>query len=242
MGRMTIHIRETDLFTPVEKYFLKKGYEVHGEVNDCDVVAIKKEELIIIELKKSLNLEVIVQASKRQKLTKHVYIAVIAPKISIHARKKRDLKHLLRRLEVGLLTVDFTKNEPFIEEELSPRPFNREKSMRQSEQRKNKLLHEVAGRHKNMNIGGSHQQEIMTAYKEISIYIAYLLHTNGPLSAKQLRALGTDERTYNVLYNNYYGWFSRVRRGVYTLTTLGKKEYQQYEQVVRYYASRKQID
>lgn len=235
---MTIHIQETDLFIPVEKYFLKKGYEVHGEVNDCDVVAIKKEEMIIIELKKTLRLDVVIQATKRQKLTEDVYIAIVAPKISIHARKNRDLKHMLRRLEIGILTVDFTKDEPLIEEVLSPTPFNRKKSMRQSEKRKHKLLQEIAGRHKNMNVGGSHQKEIMTAYKEMSIYIAYVLHTYGPLSAKQLRAFGTNERTYNILYNNYYGWFSRVSRGVYELTSLGKKEYQQYEQVVRYYASR----
>lgn len=231
-------MKETDLFSPVEKYFLNKGYKVHGEVNDCDVVAIKEEEPVIIELKKNLGLEVIVQATKRQKLTNHVYIAVIAPNISIHARKKRDLKHMLRRLEIGLLTVDFTKDKPLVKEELSPASFDRKRSMRQSEKRKNKLLQEVAGRHTNMNVGGSHQQKIMTAYKEMSIYIAFLLHTKGPLSAKQLRNLGTNDHTYKILYNNHYDWFTRVSRGVYGLTPLGEKEYQHYEQVVLHYASR----
>lgn len=235
---MTIQIKETDLFLPIEKYFSKKGYEVHGEVNDCDVVAIKDAEIVIVELKKNLGLEVIIQATKRQKLTKHVYIAVTAPKVSIHARKKRDIKHLLRRLEVGLLTVDMTKDTPVVIEEISPTSFNRKKSMGQSEKRKKKLLKEIEGRHTNMNIGGSHQQKIMTAYKEMSIFIAYILHTHGPLSAKQLQDYGTNQQTYNILYNNYYGWFIRVSRGVYALTPKGKEEYQPYDQVVQHYVTR----
>lgn len=228
-------LQEVDLYAPIEKYFAEQGFDVHGEVNDCDVVAIKKEQVVIIELKKSLQLEVIMQAVKRQRLTNEVYIAVIAPKISLKSRKKNDLRHLLRRLEVGLLTVDFTEEEPVVTQILSPKPFNKQRSIQQSKRSKDKLLAEIAGRHTNLNVGGSHQTEIMTAYREMCVFIACCLNKFGPMSAKQLKEIGTNEKTYSILYKNYYGWFTRVHQGIYNLTEQGKNEFKVYEHVVTYY-------
>lgn len=236
---MSDRFKEIDLFEPVKKYFIEQGFEVFAEVNDCDVVAVKEEEIVIIELKKALQLEVIIQAVKRQRLTNNVYIAVIAPKVSLKSRKKSDLRHMLRRLEIGLLTVDFSKKDP-VTCVLSPKPFNRKRSVQQSKKSRDKLLREIAGRHTNMNIGGSHQTELMTAYREMNIFISCLLDQFGPMSAKQLRTYGTNDKTYTILYNNYYGWFTRVSKGVYGLTEVGKKEYNTYEKVVKHYE--KQIE
>ncbi len=232
---MLHHIKEIDLYKPIETYFSEQGFEVHGEVKDCDVVAVKDDRMIIIELKKVLQLEVIIQATKRQRLTDHVYIAIAEPKISLKSRKKSDLRHLLRRLEIGLLTVNLNQETPHVAEILSPKPFNRDRSMQQSKRTRNKLRTEIAGRHKNMNVGGSHQTEIMTAYREMCIFIACCLEQFGPMSAKQLKEIGTNEKTYSILYNNYYGWFTRESRGVYSLTEEGKREYKTYEQVAHHY-------
>ena len=75
----------------------------------------------------------------------------------------------------------------------------------------------------------------MTAYKEISIQIAFYLDYLGPLSAKDLQKLSTGDRTYGILYNDYYKWFQRVGRGVYDLTDLGRKEYQTYPEIIKLY-------
>src|SRR5699024_3184699 len=60
---------EIDLYMPVQAYFEKLGYTVQAEVNDCDVVAYKDDSLIIIELKLNLNITLLMQAAKRQKIT-----------------------------------------------------------------------------------------------------------------------------------------------------------------------------
>lgn len=232
---MTQHIKEVDLFEPIEMYFKAQGYDVYGEVRDCDVVARKDEKLVIIELKKTFQLDVIVQAAKRQRLTEDVYIAVLAPKISFHSRKKSDLRHLIRRLGLGLLIVSFKDGRGSVEQVMAPKPFNRQQSMAQSKRSQQKLHAEIDGRHKNLNIGGSHQSEIMTAYREMNIFIAVCLDQYGPLSAKQLQEIGTGKNTYSILYKNYYGWFTRVDKGVYDLTLKGKDTYQMYGQVVAYY-------
>ncbi|MED0668610.1 hypothetical protein P4T04_20205, partial [Bacillus badius] len=98
-------IYEVDLYEPLVKYFTKLGYEVKGEVKHCDLTAVKDDELIIVEMKRHLSVELLVQATKRQRLTELVYIAVPKPKFSLFSRKWKDICHLVRRLECGLLLV-----------------------------------------------------------------------------------------------------------------------------------------
>ena len=100
---------EVDLYKPVKDFFTAEGYDVYGEVNDCDVVAVKEDELIIVELKLRLNLELVMQATKRQRLSDQVYVAIPKPKLSFRSQKWRDICYLMRRLEVGLLLVSLNK-------------------------------------------------------------------------------------------------------------------------------------
>ena len=76
-------MKETDLYLPLKKFLEKQGYEVKAEVENCDVVAVKvpagnekAQPPTIIELKLSLNLEVILQAVDRLILSPVVYIGV----------------------------------------------------------------------------------------------------------------------------------------------------------------------
>lgn len=78
----------------------------------------------------------------------------------------------------------------------------------------------------------------MTAYKESCIHIAYCLQKYGPLAPKTLRQMGTGEKTLSILHKNYYGWFNKVERGIYTLSEQGKKELKEFPQAVDYYASK----
>ena len=99
------------------------------------------------------------------------------------------------------------------------------KSMRQSKKRRTKIIDEINGRQGDYNVGGSHRTKIMTAYKENCIHIACCMERFGPLSPKGLREMGTGEKTYTILYENYYGWFERIRRGTYSLTENGLNEF-----------------
>lgn len=228
-------IYEADLYEPVQNYFYSLGYEVQAEVNDCDVVAYKDESLIIIELKLNLNITLLMQAASRQKFTPDVYIAIPRPKTSLRRRRWRDLVHLIRRLELGLILISFQGRKPSLDIVHEPGPFDRKRSMRQHKKGRDKLMKEARTRRSNKNIGGSSNITMMTAYKEISIQIAFYLDHLGPMSARELQKLSTGERTYGILYNNYYHWFERVGRGVYDLTDFGRKEYQTYPEIIQLY-------
>ena len=73
---------EVDMYQPVKVLLTDQGYTVYGEVKHCDVVALKGDELLIVELKQSLNMDLLLQAAKRLRLTSQVYVAILKPKLS----------------------------------------------------------------------------------------------------------------------------------------------------------------
>ncbi len=235
--KTAVKILETDLYQPVHDFFTQLGYEVHGEVKGCDLTASKGEEIIIVELKRRISLELLIQAVKRQRLTSEVYIAVPRPDGSLPARKWKDLCLLVRRLELGLITVFFQGASPRVEIPVFPAPFDRAKSRQASRRQLKGLQAELAGRHGSWNIGGSTGKKLMTAYKEQAIQIACCLRKYGPLTPKELRTMGCGPKTTSILYNNYYGWFERVERGLYQLCPRGEEELKAFPEPVAYYYS-----
>lgn len=229
-------IYETDLYEPIRKYFTKQGYDVYGEVHHCDIAAVKEDELIVIELKLNLTVDLLIQATKRQRLTDQVYIAIPRPKSKPSARKWQDLYHLIRRLELGLILVSFQKGRKRVDVMVTPTPFDRSKSMQRNKSKRNRLMKEISGRNGDYNVGGSTKTKIMTAYKENCIQIALYLSQNGPLSPKALRDLGTGEKTQSILHQNYYGWYEKIGRGVYTISEKGKMELENYPELVKFYS------
>ncbi|MCA1055653.1 DUF2161 family putative PD-(D/E)XK-type phosphodiesterase [Rossellomorea aquimaris] len=225
--------KEADLYQPIQKHFTNLGYKVNGEVNDCDLTAVKGDELIIVELKLSLTIDLLIQAAKRQRLTDLVYIAIPKPKRT-RSRRWNDICHLVKRLELGLITVSLTKR-PKIEFVAHPQPFDRKKVMTYSKRKRANLIKEIEGRSADYNTGGSNKTKIMTAYKESCIQIACCLEKHGPLSPKALKELGTGDKTPSILQKNYYKWFDRVKRGVYQLNETGKRELEKYPELVSYY-------
>lgn len=230
-------LKESDLYRPIQKHFHKQGYQVNGEVNDCDLTAMKEGELVIVELKLSLNVEVLIQATKRQRLTDLVYIAIPKPK-RLRSKRWNDVRHLVRRLELGLITVSFTTKTPKLDFVTHPEPFDRKKVMRNSKKKRAALVKEIDGRSADYNVGGSNKTKIMTAYKESCIHIACCLEKHGPMSPKNLTRLGTGDKTPSILQKNYYRWFERVKRGVYQLTDIGREEMQKYPELVSYYSQK----
>jgi hypothetical protein len=226
---------EVDLYKPVKDYFTQQGYDVYGEVNECDVAAVKAQELVLIELKLTLNIDLLVQAAKRQRLTNEVYIAIPKPKMNFRSKKWKEICHLVRRLELGLIIVSFLEKEGRAEVVFHPASFDRKKSMQRSKKKRINMLTEMEGRLKDFNIGGSSQTKIMTAYKENCIHIACCLLQSGPSSPKNLREMGTGEKTLTILNKNYYGWFDRVRRGTYMINDTGINELQAFPDLSEHY-------
>lgn len=231
---------EVDLYKPVKEYFTQQGYVVHGEVNECDVAAVKEQELVLIELKLSLSMDLLIQAAKRQRLTNEVYVAIPRPKLNFRSKKWKDTCHLVRRLELGLILVSFLGDNAQAEIVFHPASFDRKKSMQRSKKKRVAMLTEIEGRLGDYNVGGSSQTKIMTAYKENCIHIACCLLQLGPLSPKSLRKMGTGEKTLTILNKNYYGWFDKIQRGIYMISDTGKSElhefpvfFSHYHEVVR---------
>lgn len=213
-----IKYKEEDMYTPIRDLFLEMGYYVKSEVEHCDITAVMDDELVVVEMKKALNLEVIVQAVLRQKLGDKVYIAVGKPGRTLFTKRWKNLCHLLRRLEIGLILVSFKNGMSFAEIEFEPEAFDREKSKTANLKKRRSVLKEFSERHGDYNTGGSTRKKLVTAYKEMAIHIACCLEKFGTLSPKQLRKLGTDEnKTRAILADNHYGWFERVSKGLYRL-------------------------
>jgi hypothetical protein len=223
---------EADLYEPIQKHFSQQGYRVNGEVHDCDLTAVKDEELIIVELKLNLNIDLLLQATRRQRLTDLVYIAIPKPK-RISRKRWNDIIQLVRRLELGLIIVSLAGNRKKIEFKVHPEPYKRMTS--KNTRKKAALIKEIEGRSADYNIGGSNKTKIMTAYKENCIQIACYLEKLGQMSPKALVALGTGDKTPLILQKNYYKWFERVERGIYVITEQGKADLENYPELVEYY-------
>ena len=70
-------MRERSLYPPVKSFLEAQGYELKGEVNGCDLVAIRGEEApVIVELKTTFSLSLVFQGIARQGLSDNVYLAV----------------------------------------------------------------------------------------------------------------------------------------------------------------------
>lgn len=228
-------LQEIDLYKPIQRYFSREGYDVYGEVKDCDMIAVKENELIIIELKLNLSVDLLIQAAKRQKLTHQVYIAIPKPKGRLNSRQWADKYHLIKRLELGLIVVSFPGNTSKADILIHPTPFNRKIATGRNKIKRDAILKEISGRSADFNIGGSNRTKIMTAYKENCIQLACILDKMGPLSPRLLKDMGAGDKIPSILAKNYYGWFERIKRGTYTITEKGRLEIQEYPDLLKYY-------
>lgn len=228
-------VMEIDLYGPIYNYLISQGYIVHSEVKNCDITAIKGEELVVIEMKLRFNATLLMQAVQRQKAADSVYVAILKPKGGAFSKGWDDMCHLLKRLELGLITVSFNGKKPMMEIVFHPMEYKRKKN----NNIRKAIIREINGRYIDYNIGGSTRRKLMTAYRENSIHIACCLEKFGQLSPKQLKELGTGEKTQSILSKNFYGWFHRVSVGKYELQECAKEALKNYHELAEHY--RKQI-
>ena len=222
-------MRETDLFEPLRKYFLGQGYSVHSEVRNCDLVATKEDDVVIVELKTGFSLSLVYQAIRRQEIGDSVYVAVPVPPGKSNPPNLSSMKHLLRRLELGLILVRFLKTKTRVEIALHPREAVRRRARRA----RRAVIREIDGRYAEFDAAGAPSAGgRMSAYRQESLLIASLLDRQGPLSPKTLREKGASGKTGRILSANLYGWFDRIERGVYALNNAGRDALRNYAQEV----------
>ena len=219
---------EADLYEPIRDYLVAQGYEVRGEVHDCDITAVKGDELVVVELKRRFGLDLVYQAIRRQGLTDSVYVAFPRPEKMGRGSKWNDIKRLLRRLELGLILVSWSRKKARVEVVFHPILAQR----RKNNHKRRAVIREIEGRSTDHNRGGSTRTKLLTAYRETAIHIATCLDVLGTASPKQLRALNTGPRTQSILYSDFYGWFERVDKAQYALRPEGKMALEEYPDLV----------
>jgi hypothetical protein len=229
---------ETALYPPVVAFLEAQGFTVRGEVGHADVVGVRGNEVVIVELKRTLNLAVLAQAVRGLAVSPSVYVAVPRPANKAHwMRRMKSELAVVRRLEVGLLLVAPGGRVP-VDPVLHPEPL----PPRQRYPRKRAILREVARRSADYNTGGSVRRKLVTAYRKNAIHVAVCLQARGPQTPKALRALGTGDHTLAILRRNVYGWFERPARGVYALTPRGVEELAAYPELAARYLPGQQAD
>jgi hypothetical protein len=213
-------LNESDLYLPVKRFLESQGYEVKGEVADCDVAAVRgEEELVVVELKLSLNLELVMQAVERLAVTSRVYIGV--PVGNHNLRRRRRIVKLLRMLGIGLLVIDPDVERHGVDAILDPGEYR----PRISRRRRELLLREFVRRVGDPNLGGaSVRSGVMTAYRQRALQIALFLQSNGPTKAASVAAAIGDPKARIILYRDVYGWFERPSNGVYAISPQGEME------------------
>lgn len=230
---MKKELYEEELYEPIKAYLCEGGFEVKGEVKSCDVTAVMGDIVLVVEMKTTLNLDVILQAAQRQKIADIVYVAVPRKSKTMRTKRWKNICHLLRRLEIGLLLVSFSGKNALVQEALKPEVFSREMSKKLSTKKRKEVLNEFYSRNGDFNKGGSTRKKLITAYREKAIFIAVLLKDNGALTIKQLKEFGSDEnKTSSILQNNHYGWFERVSRGKYNISQKGMKDLNDFDKVI----------
>lgn len=224
--------KETDLYEPIRAFLEEEGYQVQAEVKDCDIAAVKDGHLLIVELKKAFNLKLVYQGLERQSLTDQVFVAIPRPAKGAREKAWKDMLKLLKRLELGLLTVALDSPLKTVDVVLEPSDSPIRKNKKKKEQVRGELEH----RQVNANVGGMTRRKIMTAFREKSIRLACLLEKEGQVSTASLRERGLEEYIV-ILGRNYDKWFQRVEKGVYALSEKGKEalEKEEYAKAVVFY-------
>ncbi|MBU9709081.1 hypothetical protein KSP24_19435 [Paenibacillus sp. AK121] len=232
---------ETELYAPVKAFFENLGYEVKGEVRNCDLVGIKpgQQTPLIVEIKKTFNLALVLQGMQRLKLSSNVYVAVERNRAKKGAVNQRwnELIGLCRQLGLGLLTVTHFKTKPPLVEVLckpvaSSDDVYKTTAIRRGS-RKEKLLREFHARSGDHNIGGSTRRKLVTAYREKALRVAAALQGMEEAAPAQLARTAAVSDAAAVLQRNYYGWFERVARGRYRLTPFGEAALSEYAEVLQ---------
>ncbi|WP_037454628.1 DUF2161 domain-containing phosphodiesterase [Sinorhizobium fredii] len=210
---------ETSLYLPVKGFLQKAGYVVKGDVGGCDLVGLSDDDppvVVICELKRSFNLELILQAVDRAAVADEVWIAARVSAKGKGREADKRYRDLCRRLGIGMLGISDAGDVSVIVGFVSPMP-------RTNPKRRSRLMREHQRRRGDPAVGGSTRAPVMTAYRQQALACAAAL-VSGPLRVREIRSRIPDAG--KILLSNVYGWFERLDRGVYGLTAAGRQAQQ----------------
>jgi hypothetical protein len=217
---------EKQMYPIIKNFFENQGYKVHSEIEHIDMVAIKEDIMIAIEMKDVFSIGLMYQGVQRLHSVDLVYLAIPRPSYQVLTSKLfKEKRTIVRRLELGLLLVDLKKES--IEVLFESSSYH----LKKSSKRKEKLLTEFKQRKTNINEAGTNRVKIMTAYKEHAIKILDFMSLS-PKTTKEIYAYTKSKKSMDILQKNYYKWFERVDRGIYQMSEHGKKYYEENQKIL----------
>ena len=75
--------------------------------------------------------------------------------------------------------------------------------------------------------------KLLTRYREDALLVLNALFVlGGEAAPKDVKRLSLVDKAANILRDNHYGWFSRVRNGVYSITDSGYQAIDEYEETI----------
>lgn len=207
--------RESELYGPLKAHLEDQGYEVKGEVGAADLVARRSDvPVLIVELKLRPSLSLYHQAIARLAITEHVYIAIPRPSGRAARRMLKDNQAMCRRLGLGFITV---RGDNRVDVHCDPGPY----APRKSKAKAAKLLRAFDALRGDPNEGGATRHGIVTAYRQDALACAAFLAEHGANRGRDVAAATGIARATTIMRDNHYGWFEKVAKGVYGLTTEG---------------------
>lgn len=220
--------RESDLYAPVKQHLEALGCIVRGEVGKCDVVGVRGDMMVAVELKLAYGLPVLYQALRRLASVDLVYVAVPVPQGRTARRnwdgQVPDAARLCRMLGVGLLCV----RDGTIVVHADPAPYRPRKQAKH----RARLLSEFTRRTGDHNLGGTTKRPRVTAYREDALHCASVLASGGAMKGFAVRDATGVRTASNILRNDVYGWFEKLDRGTYSVAPTGRSALLQYADVV----------
>jgi len=226
--------KESDLYAPLKLYLEAQGYDVQGEVKGCDLVAVRGDDFLVVEMKKSFNLKLLVQATTRQKVCSSVYMAFPVTKSIQSRRRLNEIKALAKRLHLGLMLVHDRPSGLVVEVPLLP-DFQ---VFRTDVKAQKALAKEFFAREHSVNTGGIVKQRIITAHREKALNLVAFLKLHGPSSVATLKDYTGDKQIGSLLSVNHYGWFERVARGTYSINENSQEDFRKYDSLLSFYTNR----
>lgn len=221
---------EKDLFLPIKNYFEGFGYVCDGEVNDIDLYMEKEGEGVAVELKQTLDFRAVQQAALRQKLVDCVFIGTFRPG-DMFSHAFRDKLYILKRLGIGLLVV--SPKTGAVEVVSEPVVSELSAFQRRNKGKKEALSTEFKKRRVKGNIGGVHGTKLITGYRENALTVLdALTEMGGEARASEVKKASGVEKAREIMYDNHYGWFEAMGKGVYRVTDEGYAALEEFEEIL----------
>jgi hypothetical protein len=92
-----------------------------------------------------------------------------------------------------------------------------------------RLLREFSRRVGDPNAGGATRQGLVTAYRQDALRCLMFLSANGPTKAAAVAVGAQVETARRIMADDHYGWFTRIKVGVYAATPAGEAAMGAYE-------------